>query len=109
MNYILYAIEASTWVYNFLKKGLYDTLDLSGQETHLGNRFIYYTYNGQRYLCPIITVRGPAQECQELQDYFKNDPETLHQLMGPHGDWHGRLAELKELFVPSFPTMTVSE
>lgn len=108
MNYILYAIEASTWVYNFLKKGLYDTLDLSGQETHLGGRFIYYTYNGQRYLCPIITVRGPSQVCLELQDYFKNDPETLHQLMGPHGDWHGRLAELKELFVP-FPTMTVSE
>lgn len=115
MNYILYSIEVGTTIYNFLKKGFYDTLDLSGHTTVNGSPFVYYTYNSQRYLVPIVQTRGPSTSNAFLTEYYKNDPATLQSLMGPHGDWHGRLDEILRIhgYVPvsnaSFPSMTLSE
>lgn len=84
--------------YNYCKLRVYDYLDVVGYRDVLGVYCLYYRYNGHRYLIPVPRTRGPTPENEALSRYFENDPELMHEFMGPRGDWHGRMDMLiKEL------------
>jgi len=78
------------WSYNWLRFNYLQWLDLSGIMTMNGHRYVYYTYEGQKYMILADKSRGPARRYPKLEEYYKDQPHTMVSLMGPNNDWHGR-------------------
>ncbi len=59
-----------------------------------GIRWLYYTYDGQRYKMPLSRrMRGPSAADPELDRVFG------FEVRGPYGDYHGQQELLREMVV----------
>lgn len=96
----IFLTDLCVWMSNWCRLSVYKKLDLSGvvKDEKLGVTFVYYTYDGNRYMIPMRKKRGPAKRYPELEEFLKDRPVTMLELMGPNNDWHGYGDELMEMF-----------
>ena len=95
----IFMADVCIWAYNWAHYRYIKWLDLCGIIHDAGgHRYIYYTYEGQKYLILADKKRGPAKRFPLLEEFYKNDPRMMVALMGPNNDWHGRGEEMSKIF-----------
>lgn len=89
-----------TTIYNLIRINFLNWLDVSGFNNDNNKiKWIYYTYLGRKYRFPLQKLRrGPQKPDLELEEFFANETDTLHQLKGPLGDYHGQLQLIKQIY-----------